>query len=362
MTTLYIVSTKAFAGKTVLAVSLAKDAQSRGQYVRYFKPVGPYPEIVDGVVTDKDAQYVSRFLGVDTPAELACPVPMTETLRQQIVANTVPPLLPVVARAHARIAEDADLVIAGGMGSLFSAGISFGMTADDVAQTIDAKVLVVSRYKADRTLDELLTAAKMLNGRMLGAVINAVRADHLPLVRNTLIPSLEKQGIPIFGALPEEPALNAIPVRDLQVGLCAKVLTGEQNLDKLVEHFMIGAMTTESALRLFQKVSHKAVVTGSDRSDIIRAALETSLRALVLTGGFEPSPPLLSVAYERGVPVLLVREDTLTTVERINALCEQLRFRQSTKVDMALTFIRKHLDLERLWKLAGVKCTCVEAA
>jgi BioD-like phosphotransacetylase family protein len=355
MVTLYLTSTKAYAGKTLLATTLAKDAHQRGNSVQYFKPVGPYPVKVDGVWTDVDARHIASSIGLDTPPEQLCAVPMTDDFRSQSMAGTLPPLLPKVKACYDQVAEGADLVLVGGIGAVFSTGISFGLPAWDVADALDARVLVVSRYKPDRTIDEILAAARLFGGRMVGAVINAVRPDQLERVKTTAVPFLEERGVPVFGVLPEEPVLFAIPVKDLKEGLSAQVLCGENQLDNLVERFAVGAMTTESALSHFRKIANKAVVTGSDRSDIILAALETSLRALILTGGYEPAARVLSAAFQRNVPVLLVREDTYTTIEQIDSMLEHVRFRQPEKMEHAQRLVCKHLNLDRLWEALGVQ-------
>ena len=90
--------------------------------------------------------------------------------------------------------------------------------------------------------------------------------------------------------------------------------------DELIEHFMIGAMNVESALRYFRKVSNKAVITGGDRSDIQLAALETPTKCLILTGELYPNASILGRAQEVGVPIVVVRSDTANTLE----VCENL--------------------------------------
>ncbi|MHB9130853.1 MAG: phosphotransacetylase family protein [Armatimonadota bacterium] len=354
MKNLYLVSTKAYAGKTMLALALAKDAQRRGLSVRYFKPVGPHPVVVDDVLTDKDAQYVMQMLGEQAPPAALCPVPVTATFQQQLMADTLPPLIDKVKSAHAQVAQGADLVLMGGMGSLFHAGLSFGLPAWEVADALDAQILVVARWKPDRIIDELLSAKRVLGDRMIGAVINAVRPDALERACKEVKPYLEKHGVTVFGVIPEVTALHAIPVGDLVVGLGAKVLAGEDHLEDLVENFAIGAMTPEAALSHFRKIQNKAVITGGDRSDIQCAAMETSLKALILTGGYEPAPKILATASQRKIPVLLVHEDTITTIERIDALQEHQRFRQTGMISRAEQVVGDHVDLDRLWEKTGI--------
>lgn len=354
MVTLYLTSTKAFAGKTLLATTLAKDAYQRGNSVHYFKPVGPHPIKVNGVWTDVDARHIAQMLDLDAGPDELCAVAMTEEFRKQAVAGTLPPLLPKVKAAFDRIAGGKDLMLVGGIGSIFFTGTSFGLPAWDVADALDARVLVVSRFHVDYTVDELLSAQRLFGERMVGAVINAVAPHHVEWVKRSVATSLERQGVRVYGVLPEDPVLYAIPAKDLKEGLDAKVLCREECLGNLVERFAIGAMTTESAFVHFRQIANKAVITGSDRSDMILTALETSVRALILTGGHDPAPRVLSAAHARNVPVLLVREDTFTTMERIDFLLEHLRFRQADKIEHAQKLVCAHLNLDLLWETLGI--------
>ena len=88
----------------------------------------------------------------------------------------------------------------------------------------------------------------------------------------------------------------------------------------------------DSAIGYFRRKSNKAVITGGDRGDIHLAALETSTRCLILTGNLRPSVRVLGKAAEEGVPVILVKEDTLTTTERVEAAIGHVRLSSPKQV------------------------------
>jgi BioD-like phosphotransacetylase family protein len=97
--------------------------------------------------------------------------------------------------------------------------------------------------------------------------------------------------------------------------LNAEVLTKHPREQALVENMTVGAMTADAALSRFRKYSNKAVITGGDRTDIQLAALETSTTCLILTGNLRPSPLIVKQAEEFGVAILLVRKNTMETIE-----------------------------------------------
>jgi BioD-like phosphotransacetylase family protein len=82
------------------------------------------------------------------------------------------------------------------------------------------------------------------------------------------------------------------------------------------------------------------------RADIQHAALETDTRCLVLTGGVAPNERVRHRAREMGVPVLVVKEDTMATVERFEQLLGRVRIREKVKIDRGVDLVREHVDAE----------------
>jgi len=102
------------------------------------------------------------------------------------------------------------------------------------------------------------------------------------------------------------------------------------------------------------KIHHKAVITGGSRADIQLAALDTSTRCLVLTGDQMPPDMILDKARSVGVPVLLVREDTLTVVEKFENMLGKVRIRTTSKVERAKRLIRERINFGFLKTQLGI--------
>jgi BioD-like phosphotransacetylase family protein len=138
--------------------------------------------------------------------------------------------------------------------------------------------------------------------------------------------------LPFYGILARDTVLRSISVDELAEELNGGVLCGQEGLDEMVESFMVGAMGSAAALRHFQRKANKAVITGGDRGDIQLAALETSTRCLILTGNLRPSVRVLGKAAEQGVPIILVKEDTLTVTGRVEAAIGHVRLSSPKQV------------------------------
>ena len=85
------------------------------------------------------------------------------------------------------------------------------------------------------------------------------------------------------------------------------------------------------------------------------AALETSTKCLILTGNLRPSPIILGRAEEVGVPMILVRQDTLTTVEIIERFFGKTRFHLEKKVERFEEMLADRFDFERLYAALGLE-------
>ena len=125
-------------------------------------------------------------------------------------------------------------------------------------------------------------------------------------------------------------------------------------INELVEHLMVGAMSVDSALSYFRRKPNKAVITGGDRPDIQLAALETSTKCVILTGNLRPSPIILGRAEEVGVPMILVRQDTLTAVEVIERFFGKTRFHLEKKVRRFEEMLDDRFDFGRLYEVLGL--------
>jgi len=131
---------------------------------------------------------------------------------------------------------------------------------------------------------------------------------------------LYKEGVGTMEMLSGERAATGASVARITERLQAEVLCCSESLDGVVENLMIAAMTVDSGLDYFSRKDNKAVIVRGERPDCQLAALATSTRCLVLTGGVRPPVQVLSLAEEKGVPVLLTDRDTLSVVAEMEQL------------------------------------------
>ncbi|MBK5108325.1 MAG: phosphotransacetylase family protein, partial [Anaerolineales bacterium] len=333
MKSIYITSLERYSGKTAICLALGKRLKADGFSVGYLKPLSLQPWMVAGKIADEDASFVKEILELDVdPWELSPVVITPEFLFQHLGDGDETQLMDRVKNAVQLTGQDKDVLLLEGGASLRE-GYAVNLPTPEVARELSSHVLVAVKYRSDiRVLDDTLSAKTRLGDLLSGVVINRVPREAADYLKNLAIPYLEKQGIPIFGALPEERSLAALTVTELIEVLDAEVLTRDCDLESMVETLTVGAMTADVALRRFREYTNKAVITGGDRTDIQLAALETSTTCLVLTGNLQPSQLIIKQAEDFGVSVLLVRENTMETIEAIEQVFGKTRLGQPDKL------------------------------
>lgn len=352
MATLYVVSLESYAGKTAFCLGAGLELKARGAQVGYFKPLGTLPVEVGGVLTDEDVAFILRTLDIDEPPDQACPVLLTQSVIEEPLRGAATDKSPLVRKAYEALSRRFPLLIMEGGASLAD-GYSLGIPPSKLADMTDARVLLVIKYSRDLSSDEILMAKEAFGDRLAGAVVNSVPHEAMGFVKDTFPKFLHRNGLTFFGALPADKLLMAIPVRELARLLNGEILSAADKQDELVENFSIGAMNVDTALRYFLKTPNKAVITGGDRADIQLAALQTSTKCIILTGNLYPDAIILGRAEELGVPMILVRSDTMATVAAVEGSLGHIRLASAKQIDRLAEMIRHEIDLRAIEKALG---------
>lgn len=353
MKTLYIGSINEFSGKGMLAMVLAMRLKAEGYKVGYMKPLGKSTAPIGGKPADEDAVLMKEVLGLDESLEDICPVTMTQDIFVKAMQGGDLGLTEKVIASYKKLSAGKDLLLIEGTNTLYD-GTYLDIGPVKLIKMMDAKAIVTDRYLDEVCTDCILTAGNVLRDRMIGAVINHVPAKATAYINDLLVPFLKGKGIDVMAAIPMDPFLGAVSVRELRDALNARLLCCEEALDEYVERFSIGAMDVDSAIKYFRKTPNKAVITGGHRSDIQIAALETSTKCLILTGDQNPSEVVVGKAMMAGVPILVVREDTLSTVEKMEDIVGKVHFRGEKKIERAKGLMAAHFNYDLFYKKMGL--------
>lgn len=349
---LLIGSTEACSGKSAVTLGIGHQLQQQGICLSYGKPIGTCPS-EQGDCLDEDVRFIAQTLKL--PPERLSPTLLTLTPKvvQQRIIQKDTTNYPARLKEEA-ITQGVDLAILEGPGDL-NEGRLFSLALPQMAEVLDADVVLVSRFSPALLVDALLSAQQQLGDRLIGVIINDVPTDQMHRVESDVRQFLEASGIPFLAALPHSEVLRSVSVAELVHQLQAEVLCCSDRADLLVESLKIGAMNVNSALKYFRKAHNMAVVTGGDRTDLQMAALETSTHCLILTGHIPPQKTILSRAEELEIPILAVDLDTLSTVEIIEQAFGKVRIHEPVKAENMRQLIAQKLDSDRLLQKLGLR-------
>jgi len=354
MATLYVTSTETFSGKSALCVGIARRLRRDGFTIGYMKPLSTGLRLAAGLV-DEDADFFKQTFNLPDALDDMVPIGLGPRAVESILSGDLgTDFVADLRAAYQRVSEGRDVVVLEG-GANLREGYLIGLPTPEVARMLGASAVVVVKFNDDlQLLDDALTSRKRLGDALMGVVLNAVPRQRMPFVQESVKPALEARGVPVLAVLPQERLLLSVSVGDLREFLSGKVLCCPDKMDELVEHLMVGAMSVDSALSYFRRKPNKAVITGGDRPDIQLAALETSTKCVILTGNLQPSPIILGRAEEVGVPMILVRQDTLAAVEVIERFFGKTRFHLEKKVQRFEELLEDRFDFERLYQALGL--------
>jgi BioD-like phosphotransacetylase family protein len=220
-----------------------------------------------------------------------------------------------------------------------------------LATEFDGGILLVERFEDEQTIDDVLQARDYCakwNAELYGVVLNQVAQAKMPKARNVVKPAIEKNGIKVLGIIPEDRIIYALTVEEIYAATGGTVLAGKDGMGKTVSTVLIGAMTPESAIRYFRKAKNELVITGGDRTDIMLAALEAGVSALILTGNLHPSVKIFPRADELEVPVILVPFDTYTTLQIVQKIVGRIKPTDSARINRAKKLVKENMDWKQI--------------
>src|SRR5262249_54742819 len=185
--------------------------------------------------------------------------------------------LPAVSAATeaARLAGDSILVVEDEAG------------ADPVALagSVDATTVLVHRgVPDDDAITRLQDQALALDARFLGVALTAVPAPQAQQVQALL----DEAALPLVATIAEDKVLYAPTIGEIVRTLDAELLLGDEAEDQVIEHLMIGPVSSDPGQPYYAREGNKAIITRSDKTDLQLAALQTDTDCLILTGGFNP--------------------------------------------------------------------------
>lgn len=339
MVALYLVSAAEAAGKTMIAAGVGKRLLGDGKKVGFFKPI-----IAEKKPTgsDDDAKFMKQVLSLSEPVESLCPLIGGE--------RSLPDR---IREAYIEVSQNKDVVIIEGRcGQRPDDNLS--KDAYEIAAALKAKVISVEDYANGSSPAEFMNSYKGFGENLLGLALNKVPESRLKRVCEEMTSKFNENELRILGVLPEDRALFTLTVGELADSIQGEILNNAEKSAELVENLMLGAMAVDSGLEYFSRKANKVVVVRGDRPDMQMAALETSTRCLVISGGKAPIDYVRYKAEDKGIPLISTANDTSAVVQSIEDALDKARFHQEKKLVKLSEILEQNLDFLAIYKGLGL--------
>ena len=341
MDKIIVTSTSQGAGKTGTILGLSK---ALGKSCGYIKPFGDRMIYSKKRLWDHDAMLMAQILSIkENPEDITLGFEHSKLKYIYDEESSKKKLTEVAAR----VGTNKDILFVEG-GRDLAFGASVNLDPLTIAKVLKGRVLAVLAGREGIVVDDVAFIKKYVNTKgvdLAGVIINKVQ--DVKDFKDTYMESLNELGIPVLGVLPYEPELTYITADYLAESLMAKIIAGETGLGNKIKNIFVGAMSASTALRddAFKK-DNILLITRGDRHDLILAALEMDTAAIVLTNGHMPPANITTQASEKGVPLLLMQQDTYLVSKKVDEVEPIITKRDTAKMELLEKMFQANVDLK----------------
>ena len=347
MSFLFIGSTGDQAGHSLVAWTIARRLVEKGLDVGFLKPFGTNPVQIEGLWSDPDAFLFRDILRLKEPIERICPYLITEESWREKESTEIIHEIKSLAQ---ELSISKDVLIIMGSGQIFFDTVSCHVSDVALINDLKADFVLVNRYReTSRFVYSILSISSLLKDRIKGIILNRIPPEKYKEISDQVAPSLIRKGIPITTTLSEDPILSFRSLAEIREALDAHILYGEQSLEQPVSGMTVGSADLKGQLRLFKRAYNKIILLAPcPAPETEGPSTQRPVAGIILTGGRHPAPQLLQTAKEAGIPLMLVKGDTFSVLERLDHNTPPLSTKDEVKVRYFTELMDENGALDKL--------------
>lgn len=354
---LFITATEPRSGKSAISLGVMEMLLRSVDRVGFFRPIISLEKSIGG--KDNDINLIASLYNLNINYE-------------DMYAYTTPQAKDLISRGHEaeliegimskfdKLDDNYDFVLCEGTDfSGVTPFFDFDINSE-IANNLGCPVLLVANG-FNRTIDDTLRSIELSlesfqdkNCDIVATIVN--RVDMLQA--ETIVNLLKERDLTqkqLVYAIPDERTLGNPTVAEISRALGAKVLYGEEHLNRHVYSFTVAAMQLRNFLT---RIDHGTlIITPGDRADVIVAALASvsstsmhNIAGIILTGGLLPEEPILKLieGFPRMVPILSVEENTFPAARIVDTVHAVISPDNDRKITRALAIFEKNVNVAEL--------------
>ena len=355
--TVFITSTEAHSGKSIISIGLVNMLLGKAQKIGYYKPI-----IDQNQPQHRDDHIDTILTHFDLPMAYEDTYAFTwQEAMTKIDTESQGEMIDTIIRKFKRLDEQYDFTVVEGTdyqgeGAVFE----FDLNAQ-IAKNLGSPVIIVisGEEKTDeQVINAALSAIHNFSAReiqVLAVVANKISSESIKAVKNLLTKQLPT-GV-LLAIIEEDKRLKSPTMKEINEQLHGKVLFGAESLTNQVDNFVTGAMQVPNFLNYLKE--NVLIITPGDRGDIIISALQANLSAsypkiagIVLTAGYIPEKPIMKLirGLPTAVPILAVQTGTFETSNVVGAIRSRISSDNTRKIRLAIDTFDRSINLPELEK------------
>jgi len=356
---IYVAATRQNDGKTITALGLLHALCEIYPKVGYIKPVGQQVKLIGEHEIDKDASLMNDVFQIGSQLPDMSPIAIKRSFtRDFILKGDVEELKKKIIKAYNRASYNKDFIVIEGTGHA-GVGSVFDLSNADVAKLLGAKVILVTCGGIGRPIDEVMLNKAVFDSYgidLLGVIVNKIIPEKYKTIDKYVRLGFQRKGIDVLGVVPYCSVLSSPTIRQLLEDIKGELISGEERLDMSVSKIIVGAMPAHTALDYF--TGDVLLITPGNREDLILAAIACNseemknynVRGVILTCGVWPNKAILKLIKGTSIPVIMVKDDTFTTAQKITNLIIKVRAEDEEKIKKIKELIKRYVDIDLIIK------------
>ncbi len=354
---LYITSTEARSGKSLISLGVMEMLLGKIDRVGFFRPIINMDQGLKN--PDNDINLISSRFNLEIPYEkmYGCTSKDVENL---IAAGKDGEILERIIRKYNQLTETCDFVLCEGT-DFASSTASFELDINaEISKNLGSPVLLVANAY-QKGMDDILRSIELSidslsekGSQIIATIVNRVELKE----GKRIVKHLKKRGLikeQLVYTIPDEEYLGKPTVGEIADILGAEVLYGKEQLDRHVYNFTVAAMQLQNFLT---RIDHGSlIITPGDRADVIVACLAAvsatsmeNISGILLTGGLKPEESIwkLIKGFSQMVPILSVKDNTFPTAAIVDKVHAIISPDDDRKITRALALFEKNIDMVQL--------------
>lgn len=343
MRTYFVAASQPNVGLTSVSLGLVRALQRLGLKVAFVKPVTKYSPC-----SEPSVQFARSICGIVNSPD---PLPLT-LVTEQINTGKIEELLENLVTLTMSASLGADVLVVEGIHAVPS-HYFIPQLSSDIARSLQAEVVVVaSGLDAEGLANttERIAYSRSNGHRVVGVIFNHAASDFDRAAVTQLL-----DDVPIWGVIPDNPALAAPRTIDMARHLGATVLIeGDIGKRRVLDTILAGRSATEVIARM--KPGTLVISTG-DRDDIMLATALAASNGIELAGLLLTHHSFISQRIKRfgsrgfysGLPVLRTDGDSFETAARISRLPLAVPLDDKARMNAVVDNMAELLDSDAIY-------------